>query len=76
MVDSERRRHLGCAWPLTGDSPDERGHFPGDGHHHLGGMFPPCREGSETLAQAHLSFPSNVLDDFWSLLQSVLGEGG
>jgi hypothetical protein len=45
-----RIRNLACAWHLTGDSPDEGGHFPGDGHHHLVGMFPPCCEVSEALA--------------------------
>ena len=35
-------------------------------------MLPPRREVSETLAQAHLGFPANILDGLWSCFQPQL----
>ena len=63
-------------WHLTGDGPDEGRHFPGDRDHDLVGMFPPCREVSETFAQPHLGFPADVLDGLWVAVPGAIGDGG
>src|SRR6266850_3306525 len=71
-VNHDRTRSLARHWHLAGDGPDEGRHVPGDRHHHLVGMFPSCCEVSDTLTQAHLGIPPDVLDGLGELLQAQL----
>jgi hypothetical protein len=67
-----RRRSLARHWHFTGDGPDEDRHVSGNRHDHLVGRCPPCHKVSDTLAQARLSFPSEVLDGLGERLQAPL----
>ena len=57
---------------LFGDRPDEIDPLPRHGHHHLVGMLASGDELSVAFAQAHLGFPTEVLERLGLLLQSQL----
>ena len=57
---------------LSGNSPYESSQLTGNGHGHNIGVFASCHEAPVTVTQPHLSFPTDVLDDFGLCFESQL----
>jgi hypothetical protein len=49
---------------LSGNSPQESSQLTGHGHGHKIGVCASCHEAPGTVTQPHLSFPTDVLEDF------------
>jgi hypothetical protein len=66
------RLGLGCQRDLLGHSPHKRTQCPGDGAHHLVGVFPAGAQVPIAFAQADLRVPTPVLDGLGHLCQAQL----
>ena len=63
---------LGCQRYFLGNRPHTRTAFPGNGDHHLGGIFSAGDQWPVAFAQADLGFPTHVLDGLGHLLKAEL----
>jgi hypothetical protein len=66
------RLDLRCCRNLCGHGPHEPHQLPGNGHHDLIGMFPPCHESAVAFAQPELGLSADILDGFGLGFQSQL----
>ena len=67
-VAAPLRGTSGRDFHLSGDGPDEGCHFPRDGDHDLVDLLAPGDQPAVTFAEAHLRFPTTILDDLGHVL--------
>ena len=63
---------LGCERDLFGNGPHEPHELTRNRHDHLVRVFPPRHQAAVAFAQAHLGFPTDVLDGVGLLFESPL----
>jgi hypothetical protein len=63
---------LGCHRDLFGDGPHKGDELPGNSHHDLLSVFPPCAQLSVALAEPYLRLPADILYGFGELVQASL----
>src|SRR5882724_5846233 len=67
---------LGSQGYLPGHSPYKRTQFPGDGDHHLVGVFPAADQPPLACAQPHWGLPTDLLKRFRAAFPGATGDGG
>jgi hypothetical protein len=66
---------LGCHRDLLGDGPQTGEQFPGDRHHDVMRVFPPCAQLSGACAEPYVRLPADIWDRLWEASAGVVASG-